>query len=473
MHIKSIDAIEILDSRGVPSIHTSVVLNSGHKGEAMVPSGASTGKKEAFELRDNDERFDGKGTKKAIENIKSLIQPALLGKPIEEQKELDQIMINLDGTREKKKLGANSILSVSLACTRAAANAMNLPLYDYIRILFNSKSDKGSTLSMPKPMLNIFNGGAHSNNRIDIQEFMIMPSGDVSFSEGLKNCVQVYTSLKRLLSSKGWSTNVGDEGGFAPNLDSNEEVIEYLIKAIQSANFSYGKDIFISLDCAASEFFDGRNYILNATDETFSSDGLIDYYVKLIKKFDIKSIEDPLHEDDWDGWIKLTSELNGVQIVGDDIFVTQRELLKKGIDSHAGNAILIKPNQVGTLTESLESIQYNNKAVLTNATVYFEFDKSSLTSRSLQILKSVVEALSENPSVTVTLAGHADERGTREYNLALGERRANAAKDYLMTYGVSSDRIKVLSYGKERPVDSGSNPLSWSKNRRSVTVKAN
>ena len=227
----------------------------------------------------------------------------------------------------------------------------------YIRILFNSKSGKGSTLSMPKPMLNIFNGGAHSNNRIDIQEFMIMPSDDVSFSEGLKNCVQVYTSLKRLLSSKGWSTNVGDEGGFAPNLDSNEEVIEYLIKAIQSANFSYGKDIFISLDCAASEFFDGKNYILNATDETFSSDGLVDYYVKLIKKFDIKSIEDPLHEDDWDGWIKLTRELNGVQIVGDDIFVTQRELLKKGIDSHAGNAILIKPNQVGTLTESLESIQ--------------------------------------------------------------------------------------------------------------------
>ena len=357
MHIKSIDAIEILDSRGVPSIHTSVVLNSGHKGEAMVPSGASTGKKEAFELRDNDERFDGKGTKKAIENIKNLIQPALLGKPIEDQKELDQIMINLDGTRQKKKIGANSILSVSLACTRAAANAMNLPLYDYIRILFNSKSDKGSTLSMPKPMLNIFNGGAHSNNRIDIQEFMIMPSDDISFSEGLKNCVQVYTSLKRLLSSKGWSTNVGDEGGFAPNLDSNEEVIEYLIKAIQSANFSYGKDIFISLDCAASEFFDGRNYILNATDETFSSDALIDYYVKLIKKFDIKSIEDPLHEDDWDGWIKLTKELNGVQIVGDDIFVTQRELLKKGIDSHAGNAILIKPNQVGTLTESLESIQ--------------------------------------------------------------------------------------------------------------------
>ena len=210
---------------------------------------------------------------------------------------------------------------------------------------------------MPKPMLNIFNGGAHSNNRIDIQEFMIMPSDDISFSEGLKNCVQVYTSLKRLLSSRGWSTNVGDEGGFAPNLDSNEEVIEYLIKAIQSANFSYGKDIFISLDCAASEFFDGKNYIINATDETFSSDGLVDYYVKLIKKFDIKSIEDPLHEDDWDGWIKLTRELNGVQIVGDDIFVTQRELLKKGIDSHAGNAILIKPNQVGTLTESLESIQ--------------------------------------------------------------------------------------------------------------------
>ena len=350
--IHKIHSRQIIDSRGTPTVEVECHLDDGTFAIADVPSGASTGEHEALELRDGSTKFFGKSVYTAVKNVNEIIAPHLIGNDSHNIYEIDQMMFDLDSTENKKRLGANAILGVSLACLKAFAQFKKLPIYQFISHISNSHNT-----IMPVPMMNILNGGSHADNNVDIQEFMIMPSDDVSFSEGLKNCVQVYTSLKRLLSSKGWSTNVGDEGGFAPNLDSNEEVIEYLIKAIQSANFSYGKDIFISLDCAASEFFDGKNYILNATDETFSSDGLVDYYVKLIKKFDIKSIEDPLHEDDWDGWIKLTRELNGVQIVGDDIFVTQRELLKKGIDSHAGNAILIKPNQVGTLTESLESIQ--------------------------------------------------------------------------------------------------------------------
>ena len=346
--IKSIQARQILDSRGNPTIEVDLTLNDGSFGRSSVPSGASTGTFEALELRDNSQKFLGKSVYKAINNINNTIANELVGQQFENYRDLDHTLIALDGSDNKKNLGANAILGVSLSYVHALSHHKHVPLH---ALLLENEP------IMPVPMMNIINGGSHADNNIDIQEFMIFPLGAESFSHSLQMGVEIFHHLKKLLKSNNYQTSIGDEGGFAPNLDSNEEVIEYLIKAIQSANFSYGKDIFISLDCAASEFFDGKNYIINATDETFSSDGLVDYYVKLIKKFDIKSIEDPLHEDDWDGWIKLTRELNGVQIVGDDIFVTQRELLKKGIDSHAGNAILIKPNQVGTLTESLESIQ--------------------------------------------------------------------------------------------------------------------
>jgi len=356
MKIKSIKALEVLDSRGRPTIYTSVNLDDGSFGEAFVPSGASTGSLEAYELRDGDGRFNGLGVRRSVKNITEIIQPNLISHNASDQKDIDNLMLELDGTHNKKKLGANSILAVSLAVSRAAANSLNIPLYEYLNILFKQTFSKNIQMSMPRPMLNIFNGGGHANNTIDIQEFMILPDTKFEFSEGLRLSSEVYMNLKKILSNKGLSTTVGDEGGFAPNLNSNEEVIQNIIQSVEDTGLRFGEDIHLGLDCAATEFYEDDMYLLKGEKKQLTSNEMVDYMKNLIEKFGIISVEDPLDENDWSSWSEITSRCSGTQIVGDDIFVTQSDLLRKGIEEKAGNAILIKLNQVGSLSETLEAI---------------------------------------------------------------------------------------------------------------------
>ncbi len=356
MKIKSIKALEVLDSRGRPTIYTSVNLDDGSFGEAFVPSGASTGSLEAYELRDGDGRFSGLGVRRSVKNITEIIQPNLISHNASDQKDIDNLMLELDGTHNKKKLGANSILAVSLAVSRAAANSLNIPLYEYLNILFKQTFSKNIQMSMPRPMLNIFNGGGHANNTIDIQEFMILPDTKFEFSEGLRLSSEVYMNLKKILSNKGLSTTVGDEGGFAPNLNSNEEVIQNIIQSVEDTGLRFGEDIHLGLDCAATEFYEDDMYLLKGEKKQLTSNEMVDYMKNLIEKFGIISVEDPLDENDWSSWSEITSRCSGTQIVGDDIFVTQSDLLRKGIEEKAGNAILIKLNQVGSLSETLEAI---------------------------------------------------------------------------------------------------------------------
>ena len=356
MKIKSIKALEVLDSRGKPTIYTSVNLDDGSFGEAFVPSGASTGSLEAYELRDGDGRFNGLGVRRSVKNITEIIQPNLISHNASDQKDIDNLMLELDGTHNKKKLGANSILAVSLAVSRAAANSLNIPLYEYLNILFKQTFSKNIQMSMPRPMLNIFNGGGHANNTIDIQEFMILPDTKFEFTEGLRLSSEVYMNLKKILSNKGLSTTVGDEGGFAPNLNSNEEVIQNIIQSVEDTGLRFGEDIHLGLDCAATEFYEDDMYLLKGEKKQLTSNEMVDYMKNLIEKFGIISVEDPLDENDWSSWSEITSRCSGTQIVGDDIFVTQSDLLRKGIEEKAGNAILIKLNQVGSLSETLEAI---------------------------------------------------------------------------------------------------------------------
>ena len=356
MKIKSIKALEVLDSRGRPTIYTSVNLDDGSFGEAFVPSGASTGSLEAYELRDGDGRFNGLGVRRSVKNITEIIQPNLISHNASDQKDIDNLMLELDGTHNKKKLGANSILAVSLAVSRAAANSLNIPLYEYLNILFKQTFSKNIQMSMPRPMLNIFNGGGHANNTIDIQEFMILPDTKFEFTEGLRLSSEVYMNLKKILSNKGLSTTVGDEGGFAPNLNSNEEVIQNIIQSVEDTGLRFGEDIHLGLDCAATEFYEDDMYLLKGEKKQLTSNEMVDYMKNLIEKFGIISVEDPLDENDWSSWSEITSRCSGTQIVGDDIFVTQSDLLRKGIEEKAGNAILIKLNQVGSLSETLEAI---------------------------------------------------------------------------------------------------------------------
>lgn len=352
--IRDIFSREILDSRGNPTVEVEVVLDDGSRGRASVPSGASTGGKEAVELRDGDKsRFDGKGVLKAVENVNLVIGPAIMGRYAEDQAEIDALMIALDGTKDKSKFGANAILGVSIAIAKAAAVSSRLPLYRYL-------GGVGARI-MPVPMMNIINGGAHADNNVDIQEFMIYPHGFQAFSEGLRAGVEVFHQLKNILKADGKSTSVGDEGGFAPDLDSNQQAIELILKAIEAAGYIPGEQISITLDAAANEFFDKKKeglYYLASEDKTLDSDGLIDYWEKLMKAFpEIVSLEDGLFEDDWAGWEKLTQSLGDqIQIVGDDLFVTNVELLQKGIRSNVANSILIKLNQIGTVTETLDAI---------------------------------------------------------------------------------------------------------------------
>jgi enolase len=357
--ITDVHAREILDSRGNPTVEVDVELSSGFVGRAAVPSGASTGEHEAVELRDGDKkRYGGKGVLKAVDNVNKIISKAIIEMDAVNQAEIDTAMIELDGTPTKAKLGANAILGVSLACARAVAEAMGLPLYRYIGGV--------NARELPVPMMNILNGGSHADSNVDLQEFMVMPVGASSFTESLRMGVETFHALKAVLKSKGYSTSVGDEGGFAPSLKSNEEPLEHIITAIEKAGFKPGADIMIALDPASSEFYDPgkKKYIFSKSDKSErDSSQMVDFYQKMVKQYPVISIEDGLAEDDWDGWKIMTDRLgNKIQIVGDDLFVTNTERLKKGIDKGVANSILIKLNQIGTLTETIQAIEMAKKA---------------------------------------------------------------------------------------------------------------
>lgn len=347
---------EVLDSRGNPTVEVEVYLESGIIGRALVPSGASTGEHEAVELRDGDkERYMGKGVLKAVENVNELIAPELAGLDVLDQSLIDQILIELDGTENKSKLGANAILGVSMAAAHAAASYLDLPLYRYLGG-FNGKT-------LPTPMMNILNGGEHADNNVDIQEFMIMPVGAPSFPEAVRMGAEIFHNLKTVLKAKGYSTSVGDEGGFAPNLSSNEEAIQTIIEAIEKAGYKPDEEVKIALDVASSELYSDGKYHFKGEGVTRTSDEMIEFYRELLDKYPIVSIEDGLDENDWDGWQKLTAELGErVQLVGDDLFVTNTKKLAEGIERSIGNSILIKVNQIGTLTETFDAIEMAKRA---------------------------------------------------------------------------------------------------------------
>ncbi|WP_244834892.1 phosphopyruvate hydratase [Clostridium sp. BJN0001] len=356
LEIIDVVARQILDSRCFPTVEVEVYLEDGTFARAAVPSGASTGMYEAVELRDNDSsEYMGKGVKNAVKNVNEVIRDELVGCNVFDQTYIDNLLIKLDGTKNKAKLGANAILGVSLAVAKAAANALNMPLYRYIGGV--------NTKVLPVPMMNIINGGSHADNSVDLQEFMVMPVGAERFSCALKMCAEIYHTLKKILKDKGYSTAIGDEGGFAPNLKSNEEAVEVIIEAIEKAGYVAGKDVFIAIDAASSEFYKDGKYVLEHEGKTLSSDEMVSFLENWVNKYPIISIEDGMAEEDWDGWKMLNERLGKkVQIVGDDLFVTNTERLKKGIDLGVANSILIKLNQIGTLTETLNAIEMANRA---------------------------------------------------------------------------------------------------------------
>lgn len=354
---------EILDSRGNPTVEAEVMLECGAIGRASVPSGASTGKYEAKELRDGGGRYLGKGVKKAVEHVNTVLAEAVVFEDACNQKRIDTLLMEADGSQNKENLGANAILAVSLACARAAANALEIPLYRYLGGVNGHE--------LPVPMMNILNGGRHADNTVDLQEFMIMPVGAETFSEGLRMCVEIYHTLKMLLQKDGYSTAVGDEGGFAPNLKNAEEVLSYMMRAVRETGYEPGTDVKFAIDAASSELYDEQSGMYEFPGESAmngiavkrTTEQMIQYYIRLVDGYPICSIEDALHEEDWDGWRILTKALGErIQLVGDDLFVTNTKRLKKGIEQQAGNAILIKVNQIGTLTESLHAIAMAKKA---------------------------------------------------------------------------------------------------------------
>lgn len=348
--IKEIKARQIFDSRSNPTVEAEVTLENGFKGRGAVPSGASTGAYEAVELRDGGTEYGGKGVTQAVANVNTVINELLAGKEAADIHEIDRIMIEADGTNNKSKLGANATLAVSIACVKAAASAHRMPLYEFIGGI--------NAAVLPVPMMNILNGGAHADNNIDIQEFMIMPFGANSFAHAMQMGTEIYSSLKKLLKERNMQTAVGDEGGFAPNLESDEQALDLLCDAIAKAGYKPDKEVKIAIDAAASEWCKNGSYIQPKSGRTMTSDGLVNYFEKLSGKYPIFSIEDPLAEDDFDGFKKITEKIGDkVQIVGDDLFVTNRERLRKGIDSSAANAILIKPNQIGSISETIETIR--------------------------------------------------------------------------------------------------------------------
>ena len=360
VEIDSIFAREILDSRGNPTLEVDVTLGDGAFGRAAVPSGASTGKHEAVELRDGDKkRYGGKGVMKAVMNVNTEIADTLYGLDAENQRGIDQILIDLDGTPNKARLGANAMLGVSLALAKAVANSQSVPLYRYV--------GGSNAYTLPVPMINIINGGEHADNPIDVQEFMVMPVGAETFSQALQMGAEIFHALKAKLKADGHNTNVGDEGGFAPNLASSEVALEYIMSAIKAAGYTPGEDVFLAMDVAASEFYIDGKYELKGEGKSLSSDGFVDYLEDLFNKFPIISIEDGMDEDDWDGWASLTDRIgHKCQLVGDDLFVTNPERLAKGIDSGVANSILIKVNQIGTLSETLDAVDLAHRAGFTS-----------------------------------------------------------------------------------------------------------
>lgn len=363
MEIEGLQGREILDSRGNPTVEVEVRLAGGATGRAAVPSGASTGKFEAVELRDGGPRYQGLGVKKAVENVNTVLSEAVIFESALNQRHIDRLLREADGTENKENMGANAILGVSMAVARAAANALNMPLYRYLGGI--------GACQLPVPMMNILNGGKHADNTVDLQEFMIMPVGACCFSEGLRMCAEIYHTLKRLLKDNGYSTGVGDEGGFAPDFKDAAEVLSYMVKAVELAGFKPGDEVKIAIDAASSELYDEASglYLFPGESQMAghpvrrSSEELVDYYEDLVNRFPICSIEDGLQEEDWDGWQRLTKALGGkIQLVGDDLFVTNTKRLKRGIELEAGNAILVKVNQIGTLSESFEAIEMAKRA---------------------------------------------------------------------------------------------------------------
>jgi len=356
-YISDIIARQILDSRGNPTVEVDVLTESGVLGRAAVPSGASTGEYEAVELRDNDNnQYLGKGVLKAVQNVNELIADELIGMDVDDQVAIDHLLLQLDGTPNKAKLGANAMLGVSMAVARAAASTLGLPLYRYL--------GGANAKMLPVPMMNILNGGVHADNNVDMQEFMVMPVGASSFSEGLRMGIETFHTLKKVLKKKGYNTAVGDEGGFAPNLRSNEEAVEVILEAVEKAGFTAGKDVFIALDPAWSEAYQEGKYVFYKSnpDRKLSSDEMVEFWTDWVSKYPIISIEDGLDQNDWDGWQKLTKAIgHKCQLVGDDLFVTNSERLQMGIDNGSANAILVKLNQIGTLTETLEAIELAHK----------------------------------------------------------------------------------------------------------------
>ncbi|AQS60283.1 phosphopyruvate hydratase [Desulforamulus ferrireducens] len=396
--ISDVFAREILDSRGNPTLEAEVWLEDGTVGRAAVPSGASTGAYEAVELRDGDKgRYLGKGVVKAVENVNEVIGPELIGMDVTDQIGIDQLMIELDGTPNKGKLGANAILGVSLAVAKAAANYFGLPLYQYIGGV-NAKE-------LPVPMMNILNGGAHADNNVDIQEFMVLPVGADSFSEGLRMGAEIFHNLKAVLKARGLNTAVGDEGGFAPNLKSNEEALAVIIEAIEKAGYKPGQDVFLGLDVAATELYKDGKYHLAGEGVTYTADEMIAFYQKLVDKYPIITIEDGLSEDDWEGWAKLTAALGKkVQLVGDDLFVTNTQRLSQGIQKGVANSILIKVNQIGTLTETLDAIEMAKRAGYTAVVSHRSGETDDTTIADLSVATNAGQIKTGAPSRTDRVA---------------------------------------------------------------------
>ncbi len=359
--ITSVKAIQVLDSRGLPTVSCSIKLSDGSYASAIVPSGASTGTKEALELRDGTGAYLGKGVQKAVTNINNIIAPAIINLDPEKQAEIDKIIIDLDGTSDKSKLGANAILAVSLAISHVAAKSKNIDLFEHFSSIFKDITGNTPSKSLPMPMLNILNGGEHADNNIDIQEFMIIPSNAKSFQEAMRWSSEIYWNLKNILKKQSLSTAVGDEGGFAPNLKSNEEALSLILDSISKSGLVPGEDVFLALDCASSEFYDGKNYNLKGEGRSLSSDEFVSYLEELVNKYPIISIEDGMDENDFDGWKLLTDRIGKkCQLVGDDLFVTNKTIFQQGIDLGLGNSILVKFNQIGTISETMETIHLAN-----------------------------------------------------------------------------------------------------------------
>ena len=359
--ITEIKAIQVLDSRGVPTVSCSITLDNNISANSIVPSGASTGTKEALELRDGNTDYLGKGVQKAVNNINSILKPALIGLDPCQQREIDNIIIKIDGTSDKSNIGANAILAVSLAVSHVAAKDKGIDLYTHFSDIYQEITNSSVKSNLPMPMLNILNGGEHADNNIDIQEFMIIPKGAKSFKEAMRWSSEIYWNLKSILKKQKLSTAVGDEGGFAPNLQSNEEAIKLIIEAVENSNLIPGKDIFIALDCAASEFFDGDNYNLLGEGRSLNSESFADYLEELVDKYPIISIEDGMDENDYEGWKILTQKIGAkCQLVGDDLFVTNKAIFQEGINKNLANSILIKFNQIGSITETIETIKIAN-----------------------------------------------------------------------------------------------------------------